>query len=368
MWSFGFPPEIGGSEVLADRLIRTLQPQGFDFLVVAPLDGGVLPAEDTHAGIPVHRFAFQRVLAECDGSSVLEIRRRVAEIKRAFAPHLVHINAFHPGIFFHLATARVSPVPSLLTLHGWPDLDFGTETAQGRLVRSVDWVAACSASTLEKARRDVPEIVPISSVIRNALEAPSIAPAPLPFDPPRILCLGRLVEEKGFDLALSAVASLTPRSPPARLMVAGDGPARAGLEAQAARLGLRDRTEFTGWIRHEAVTDLINQSTLVVVPSRIDEPFGLVALEAALMARPVVATNVGGLAEVVRHTRTGLVVDDGDVPGIAMAIAHLLDHPEAATRMGLAARRRARAGFGWKAYADGYADLYRTLTWEATHG
>ncbi len=366
LWQSDFPPGVGGVGVLAERLVHTLQPQGYEFVVVAPTEGALPGTHGVHAGVPVHCFPFQRVLAAGDGAAVLQIRKWVAEIKRAFAPHLVHVNAFHPGIFFHLASASVRPVPTLLTLHGWPDLDFAAETVQGRLVRSADWVAACSASTLEKARRDVPAIGPVSSVIYNGLDTPPIPPAPLPFDPPRILCLGRLVQKKGFDLALAAVASLTPCFPGARLVVAGDGPVRTSLEAQAVRLGLTDRIEFTGPIGHEAVPDLINQCTLVVVPSRIDEPFGLVALEAALMARPVVATGVGGLPEVIQHGRTGILVDDGDVTAMAKAIGQLLEHPEAAALMGWAARRRARATFDGRDYANRYADLYHTLTREAT--
>jgi len=90
-----------------------------------------------------------------------------------------------------------------------------------------------------------------------------------------------------------------------------------------------------------------------------------VALEAALMARPVVATRVGGLLEVVVHQQTGLLVEQEDSHGLAEAIASLLDHPETATEMGQAARQRAQKVFSWKQCVDAYDALYQKLITEA---
>ncbi len=115
------------------------------------------------------------------------------------------------------------------------------------------------------------------------------------------------------------------------------------------------------------MSELMNSATLVVMPSRCDEPFGLVAVEAALMARPVVASCVGGLAEVVADGETGLLVDKEDPAALARAVAHLLEDPGTAERMGQAARRRAQELFGLDGVVDAYAGLYRRLAEEATH-
>ena len=181
------------------------------------------------------------------------------------------------------------------------------------------------------------------------------------------MCLGRVVRDKGFDLALAAFAELAPRFPKARLVVAGDGPARPELEAQAQALGVADAVEFPGWVAPERVSELMNSATLVVMPSRWDEPFGLVAVEAALMARPVVASRVGGLAEAVADGETGLLVDKEDPAALARAVAHLLEDPGKAERMGQAARRRARELFGFERQVDAYDGLYQRLAEEATH-
>jgi glycosyltransferase involved in cell wall biosynthesis len=96
------------------------------------------------------------------------------------------------------------------------------------------------------------------------------------------------------------------------------------------------------------------------VPSRV-EGFGLVALEAAAMARPVVATRVGGLPEVVADGETGLLVDAGDFPGFVGAIERLLADEPAARRLGAAGRERAARCFDWTQHVAAYDRLYRRL-------
>jgi glycogen(starch) synthase len=220
---------------------------------------------------------------------------------------------------------------------------------------------------LAHARRLVPEITSRSCVIYNGLRGPSVALAPLPTDPPVVLCLGRIVRDKGFDLAVEALAVVARRIPAARLLIAGDGPERPALERQAQELGIADAVRFAGWVSPEAVPALINEAALVVMPSRWEEAFGLVALQAAQMGRPVVATRVGGLPEVVLHGETGLVVGKEDGAALAEAILFLLEHPDEAARLGEAARRRAADAFSMDRYLDQHDALYRRLIKEVAH-
>jgi glycogen(starch) synthase len=143
------------------------------------------------------------------------------------------------------------------------------------------------------------------------------------------------------------------------LVLAGEGPARPELERLATALGVAPAVEFVGGVAPEDVPALINTASLVVVPSRWDEPFGLVAVEAALMQRPVVATRVGGLVEAVEHGITGLVVDKEDPDALANAIVALLEDPATADRMAAAARKRARQRFAWDRCVDAYDRLYQ---------
>jgi glycogen(starch) synthase len=143
-------------------------------------------------------------------------------------------------------------------------------------------------------------------------------------------------------------------------VLAGDGAARSSLEALAVELGIRNCVEFLGWVSPDRVPALVNGATLVVMPSRREGLPG-VALEAALMARPVVATTVGGIPEIVLHQKTGLLVARDDQEALAEAILYLLTHRAVATTFGEAARRRAQEVFNFERYVDAYDALYRKI-------
>jgi glycogen(starch) synthase len=371
-WSPCFWPEIGGAEVLAARVLPSLRERGHEFLVVANKPADDLADEAEYQGIPVRRFPFVAALGERDVDRILGLRQRVAQLKRDFRPDLVHSYWLNPSTLFLRYTANFHPSPLLVTLHGGLDVSNDRPRAErDTLVESTllsaDWVAACSAAVLIQARRALPQIVPFSSAIPNALDRPSLLPGPPPTPSLRLLCLGRLVRAKGFDLALAAFAELVGRFPTARLIVAGDGPERTALEEQAAALGIGGAVDFYGWVAPDGVPALINSSTLVVMPSRV-EPFGLVALQAAQMARPVVATRVDGLPEVVVDRETGVLVEPEDRRALALAIAFLLESPEASRQIGEAARRRAEEVFSWERHVDAYGALYRTLDATASSG
>ncbi len=357
-WTGTFWPNIGGVEVLAAKLLPALRERGYEYTVIAPKTHGELPDEARYSGIPIYRFPFRNNLNDRSIEHLTETRRKIVALKRAFAPDLVHINAVGFENFFHLTTANAHRVPALVTLHGkWPNQ---ADTIVKHTLLDADWVVGCSAAILEEGRKLAAEITPRSCVIHNGLEAPSISPTPLPFDPPRLLCLGRIAREKGFDLALSAFRAILHRFPHARLVIAGNGPERDALEKQAIDQGVSQAVEFVGWVPPARVPDLINSSTIVVMPSRQDS-LPLVALEAALMARPLVVTRVGGLPEIVEHQQSGLLVESEDDNGLINAISFLLGHPDAAVQMGEAARRRAQAVFGWERHVDAYDGLYKRL-------
>jgi glycogen(starch) synthase len=151
------------------------------------------------------------------------------------------------------------------------------------------------------------------------------------------------------------------------LIIAGDGPLKADLELQALELKFRDFVDFVGWVIPVMIPSLINTATLVVLPSR-SEGLPLVALEAALMARPIVATRVGGLPEVVLHQENGLLVEPEDHNALAEAMAMLLDQPETARSMGEAARCRVQTVFSWDRHVNAYDALYRQLVANGRRG
>jgi glycogen(starch) synthase len=309
----------------------------------------------------VYRFRFASALAERDLSLVADTTQRLAGVLRDFQPDLVHVNYWEPSLFYHRRAAAAAPAPLLVSFRGPPpEQGDRRDTVFGHAMRAATWITAVSESALRRVRALAPEVTPRSSVLHNGLELPALAPSPLPWSPPRIACVGRLVPEKGFDLALRALARLVPRYPALRLTLAGDGPERARLEALARKLGLDGSVTFLGWLPPTRVPAMLNEATLVVVPSRWEGLPG-VAIQAAQMARPVVATRVGGIPEIVLDGETGLLVDQDDAPALAAAIASLLERPGQAAEMGHAGRRHARAAFDWRRYLDAHDALYRRL-------
>ena len=360
-WTELFWPHIGGVEVVSRQLIDALQNRNHEFLVVSSHSGHKLPDASCIDDISIRRFHFQKALANRDLRALRTIKQDLTTLKQAFQPDIVHINSSQPSLFFHQITASSCPAPTLFTIHEPPMSVSDPNSVLGRTLHSARWVAAVSEAMLQQARRLVPEIEPRSSVIYNALETPHLHPAPLPFDPPLLLCMGRLVEVKGFDLALRAFPILLKQFPKARLVIVGDGPIRGNLEELAAQIAPADTIRFTGWIQPEKIPDIINTATAVIVPSRWSEPFGLVALQAAQMARPVVAACVGGLPEIIVHGKTGLLVAKENSLALAESISFLLRHPEDAVRMGEEAMKKAHETFGMERFANEYDALYHRL-------
>src|SRR5262249_54902024 len=197
-WSGTFWPHIGGVEILAAQLLPALCARGHEFVVVTSQRSPGQPAETQYKGIPVYRLPFhsRSGAAEQAAANLMEVKRQVTRLRRAFAPDLLHVNAVDASNFFLLTTAHTHPAPLLVTLHGeWPA---GHNPIVKQILGAAAWVAGCSAAILAKGRQLVPEIAARSSVIYNGLELPSLLPRPLPTGEPRLLCLGRLSPEKGF--------------------------------------------------------------------------------------------------------------------------------------------------------------------------
>lgn len=180
---------------------------------------------------------------------------------------------------------------------------------------------------------------------------------------PEVLVAGRLDPLKGFDLAIAAVAAIDPeRRPTLRIVGApppdGDRYARSLHDAVDAA-GMLGTTSFDGALRRGELAERVRQASLVLVPSH-SETFGLVALEAAASAVPVVARATGGLREAVRDGETGILIDDAGPEVWASAIDGLLGDPERVSRMGAASRRFALRR-SWRASTERLLEVYQEL-------
>ena len=200
-----------------------------------------------------------------------------------------------------------------------------------RVVSNSEWVA----------RRLRAEGIRVDEAIPNGV--PMRPPRPPLGTTPVVGFAGRLVPKKGVDVLLRAIALLRERMPEVRLIVAGDGPERIGLERLARELGIRDAVEFAGHLAQDEMERALGTAWVQAVPSRWEEPFGLVAAEAMMRGTAVVASAGGGLAEQVVPGETGELVPSGDAGALAAALEGVVRDHGHAERLGDAARSRALA-------------------------
>ncbi len=168
----------------------------------------------------------------------------------------------------------------------------------------------------------------------------------------------RLEPVKGVATLIEAIAILAARDPSIRLEVAGDGSLRAGLEEQAARLRVSENISFLGWRRD--MTSVLQSWSVFIQPS-LDEGFGVAVLEAMASGLPVIASDVGGLRELVQNGKTGFLAPLDAPAVLAAKIRLLLDDPEMRARMGAAGRRLAEERFSLAVMVKKTADLYDSL-------
>jgi len=205
----------------------------------------------------------------------------------------------------------------------------------------------------------IPNGVDLGEVDGVAVEPGARERYALPWE--KIICFaGRHVHDKGVDILVLAARRVLEQRSSAKFVVAGDGPARFTYMEMAARLGLGAKIQFIGRVPDEELFRLFKLSHAVVVPSRY-EPFGIVALEAMAAGKPVIASSVGGLSEIVVHGETGLLVPPEDPEALAGAVVWLLDHEEEAVRMGINGRRRVEQLYRWDTVVKHLESLYNRV-------
>ena len=175
-----------------------------------------------------------------------------------------------------------------------------------------------------------------------------------------IVFAGRLIPEKGVDLLIEALRRISETTDQkVSLQIAGTGPQQSELERLASE-ALRGQVEFLGQVGD--MPGLFGSADLAVFPSRIDESFCLVVAEAMACGTPVIASDAGGIPEVIgRDGRAGLVFHNGEVADLESHIRNLMAAPELRARMSLAARERAEQEFSIARMVEQYASLYEEL-------
>lgn len=353
-----YSPVIGGIEVLLRQLVPALVARGHEIEVLTSTHQLAPDARTEVDGITVHRLDVFRSLVQRDPAGIARGRKAAAAVRRAFAPDLVHAHDLGPNLW--ALDADRHRVPVLTTLHlGLATIEPAQRGPMARMLVRSDWVTGVSAAVVEEAVALEPSIADRCSVIINGLP-PSPEPGPPEPGSRRIVAVGRLAVQKGFDVLLRAMPRVLEQQPDAELVLVGDGPVRPELESLVVDLGLGSAVTLTGAVRHDDVAGLLASAAVVAIPSRF-EGMPLVALEAAAAGRAVVSTPVHGLADVVVDGATGVIVPPEDPERLAAGLVALLADPPRAAALGAAARRRCVDRFSLDHTADEYDERFHAL-------
>lgn len=315
----------------------------------------------------------------------LSARRSCQALATSEAFDVVHAHWVIPNGAIAATVASRYGLPLVISLHGSDVSVSERSRAVGRLAT---WSFARAAAItgpsmdlLDRARglgaSEPLEFIPYGVALETFAPDPESTrqvrrKLALGADDVTILGVGRFVPVKGLQYLIEAVAEARASVPAVRLVLVGDGDLRDELEARVGALGLRDRVTFAGMAPRDEVPAYFAAADIVVVPSIHYQGYvdGLpnVALEAMAAGKPLVATRVGGLPQVVRDGENGLLVEERDPDALAQAIVTLARDPDLRARMGEKGRMRVRDELTWDAVAERFVEIYELVTRGQTRG
>ena len=353
-------PGLYGADRMMLAAMSVLAAGGDIVTIVVPETGPLLPLiERTGIATRMLKFPVLRKALLRPAALVLLVALtprdvfRLWRVIRKEAPDLVYVNTV--TLPHWLAAARLAGVPTLCHVREAED---AVHTVVARLllapVRLASVVIANSAATAGWLTLHQPAISDRARVLHNGFTFPVMtAPPAMAAAPARLVVVGRLSPRKGQHVALRAVASLVRAGRDIELHLVGD--VFRGYEwyeqqlvADVEELGLTGRVFFDGFQPEPTASYL--SAAIVLVPSAV-EPFGNVAVEAMAIGRPVIASRVGGLPEIIDDEQTGLLVPPGDPAALAAAISRLLDDGALAQRLAAAGATTVRERFGTARFA-----------------
>ena len=286
---------------------------------------------------------------------------RAVREARVFKPDLVHAHyATGPGYWALKTNVR----PSIISVWGTDITEFPSSLLKRTFLRrnltGVDWVTATSRSLHAATMQLVPQISGRTSIIPFGVTIPN-EQTPLPAEGMIKLCYIKAHKRRyAPDLLLEAMAMATKSVPNLHLTMAGSGVMTPQLMKMVSDLKLDDHVSFVGRLDIKEIYSFIQQHHFMVMPS-LREAFGVAVLEASACARATIATNVGGIPEVLEDDVNGILIEPGDVRALADAIIRMASNPELCARLGRGGYEFVRGKYPWDNSLDMMAELYERL-------
>jgi len=288
---------------------------------------------------------------------------RAASEAREFSPDLVHV---HYAGGFGLWGVRTGIQPMVVSAWGSDLIGYKPRWLFRSLLRFVLKRATHITATGQFLKDNTCRIChPAShkiSVIPFGVEVPD-GIVPPPSGPLKICYLKGHQMKYGPDILLKAMCEVKKAVPEVVLSMAGEGELTEQLKQMVSSLGLEDNVNFVGFVQHERVHSFLKEHHMMVMPSLM-EAFGVAALEASACGRPVIASNVGGVPEVVKDGITGILVPPNDPHQLAEAIIRLVQDAEVREKMGKAGYEFVKERYSWERSLDMMSDLYERLIYE----
>jgi len=340
----------GGAQRLALDLILNLRAAGWEPMLACPQ--GELLDRVCSTGISAHAVNFDARLSFRTVRRLIEVvhRRRVA---------VVHSHLPMSNVHGHVA-ATATRTAHVGTLHGEGSLYsrrfIRFLTVGRRTGLSLVSVSSAAATSIQRLIGGCPIPYIYNGIDTDRFDSGTVATTENVH--PVIGCVGRLHRDKGQDVLVRAFARVLHEHPTATLALVGDGDERPRLKSLASEIGCENNVIFYGYQRD--VRALIEGFTICVVPSN-NEAFGIAILEAGAMRKPVVASCVGGIAEILGDGPAGLLVPAGQPVALAEGLLSLLRDPDRAARLADALCLRVRTLFSIRRSVERYASLYGEL-------
>ena len=379
LFSSTYRPDIGGVETVTDRLARELKSRGHDVSVVTNRYPASLAASEVISGIPVTRRRFPNLVPSPGRRPLATLLKQVASIPlgayelarltrrlRRDRPDVVNVHYLAYPAMYALLAAKASRLPVVLSFHG-------SDVAGSPYPATYRWVQRLACRWADRIVCNSEDLANYLRMDMRPSDGAKVAICPFGIDDwaadgstnvhsarrddagggQFALVAARLVEKKGVDVAINAMAAYPG---PLNLKIAGDGPLRSELQELAEKVCVSSRVHFVGELQPDDLRSLMLRSAFVVVPSYW-EAFGVVALEAMVAGKAVIAAANGGIAEIVVDGETGLLVASGDAAALSDAMDRLASDPALAASMGVKGRVRAVESYVWKAIGESYEKL-----------
>jgi glycosyltransferase involved in cell wall biosynthesis len=347
--------EVGGAQTSVSLLLPAVA-ERFEVTLAAHGDG---PLREAAARTGVTFVPLRHVRRSIDPwHDALGLVELVGLCRRV-RPDVVHAHSSKVGILGRLAAALARVPVRIYTVHGWSFAAYGGAGGRlylwlERLVRPLTTAIVCvSESAREQGLAAQACDRERSIVIHNGVDVESFTESPRHGAPPRIVSVGRFAYPKDFATLVEALERVDGDY---RAWLVGEGPLLPEVEEALGAPRLAERVQLLG--SRDDVPGLLAASEVFVLSSR-SEGFPVSIVEAMAAGLPVVASDVGGVAEAVADGETGLLVPPGDPAALAEAVGRLLGDVELRQRLGAAGRARARACFDLPGFRAAHLELYR---------